>query len=191
MRLFIALPLSIEIRTALAGISGGIAGTRWVEPESMHITLRFVGEVGRGEADDLHTELAAIRFPEFDVSLRGIGTFERRGHLRMLWAGLEDGHTVSALRDRVEAAAVRAGFQPEPRKYKPHVTLCRFKSNAMPDIGPYLEMNNAFSTPPFTVDRFNLYQSRLGRSGARYEILNEYPLEQLVYYGNDAVAFAD
>ncbi len=188
MRLFIALPLPNDIRSALAQICGGIAGTRWVEPENFHITMRFIGEAGRGEADDLHTELSAIRFPEFDLALRGIGTFERRSHVHMLWAGLDLAQPVIELHDRIEAAAVRAGFKREQRKFKPHVTLCRFKSYNMPDLGPYLEMNNAFSTPEFTLDHFNLYQSRLGHGGARYEILSEYPLEQMVYYGEDAAS---
>lgn len=191
MRIFVALPLPGNIRNELAKICGGIAGTRWIAPENFHITLRFIGDIGRGDADDLHTELASIRFPEFDMSLRGIGTFERRGHLHMLWAGLEMAQPVIELRDRIEAAAVRAGFGRETRKFKPHITLCRFKSHSMPDIGPYLEMHNAFSTEPFTVDHFSLYQSQLGHGSAKYDVLSEYPLEQMVYYGDDAIAYAD
>ncbi len=191
MRLFVALPLPTEIRASLAGLCGGIAGTRWIEPENFHITLRFIGDVGRGEADDLHTELASVRFPEFEMALSGIGTFERRGHVHMIWAGLDRPQIIVDLRDRIEAAAVRAGFQRESRKFKPHITLCRFKSHSMPDIGPYLAMNNDFSTAAFAVDHFSLYQSRLGHGGARYEVLSQYRLEQRVYYGDDAVAFAD
>ena len=191
MRIFVALPLPREIREALAGICGGIAGTRWIEPDNFHITLRFIGEIGRGEADDLHTELASIRFPEFEISLSGIGTFERRGHVTMLWAGLAMAQPVIELRDRIEAAALRAGFQRETRKFKPHITLCRFKPHSMPDIGPYLEMHNAFSTHSFGIDHFNLYQSKLGHGSAKYDVLTEYPLDPIVYYGEDAIAFAD
>jgi len=191
MRLFVALPLPNAVRTALAEICGGIAGARWIEPENFHITMRFVGDAARAEADDLHTELSAIRFPEFEIALRGIGMFERRGHVHMLWADLDMAEPVVELHDRIEVAALRAGFQREQRKFKPHITLCRFKSNSMPDIGSYLEMNNAFSTPSFTINRFNLYQSQLGHGGARYDILSEYPLEQLVYYGAEAVGFVD
>ena len=187
MRIFVAVPLPGDIRTALSGLCGGIAGTRWIEPDNMHITLRFAGEISRAEAEDLHLELATIRFPEFEIGLSGIGTFERRGHVHMLWVGFEFAQTLIELRDRVEAAAVRSGLSPNPRKFKPHITLCRFKSYSMPDIGPYLEMNNAFSTPPFLVDRFTLYQSRLGHGGARYEVLHEYPLTQTVLYGEEAV----
>lgn len=182
MRLFVALPLPAEIRDALAQICGGIAGTRWVEPQYMHLTLRFAGELDRGQADDLHMELAAIRYPEFDLALRGIGAFERRGHVTMLWAGIDEPRTLIGLRDRVEAAAVRAGLEPEPRKFTPHITLCRFKPNTMPEIGPYLEMHNAFSTPAFSLREFSLYQSHLGHGGARYEQLHDYPLQELVYY---------
>ena len=191
MRVFVAVPLPTHIRAALAHLAGGIAGIRWIDSENMHITLRFAGEINRAEVDDLHLELADIRFPEFEIGLRGIGTFEHRGHVRMLWAGFDDPSTLIALRDRVEAAAVRSGLQPDSRKYKPHITLCRFKPNSMPDIGPYLEMNNTFSTPPFPVEQIALFRSHLGNGGARYEILNAYPLEQAVLYGEDAAAFAD
>lgn len=188
MRLFIALPLPNAVRSALAQICGGVAGTRWIEPENFHITMRFVGNVGRGEVDDLHTELSAIRFPEFEIALRGIGLFERRSHVHMLWAGIDMGESVIELHDRIETAVLRAGLPREPRKFKPHITLCRFKPQSMPDIGPFLEMNNAFSTPPFTIGQFNLYQSQLGHGGARYDVLSEYPLEQMVYYGEEAAA---
>lgn len=191
MRLFIALPLPGEIRNSLAQICGGIAGTRWIEPENFHITLRFIGDIGRGEADDLHTELASIRFPEFEIALKGIGMFERRGHVHMLWSGIDQAQPIIELRDRIEAAAQRAGFPRETRKYKPHITLCRFKPQSMPDIGSYLEMHNTFSTPSFPVEQFNLYLSRLGNGSAKYDVLSEYPLEQMVYYGEDALAYAE
>lgn len=191
MRLFVALPLPSGIRNELAQICGGIAGTRWIEPENFHITLRFIGDMGRGAADDLHTELASIRFPEFEISLRGIGTFERRGHMHMLWSGIDMAQPVIELRERIEAAALRAGFAREQRKFKPHIALCRFKPHSMPDVGPYLEMHNAFSTSSFTLDRFNLYQSQLGHGSAKYDVMSEYSLDQMVYYGEDAIAFAD
>lgn len=191
MRIFVALPLPKDIRLALVRLCGGIAGTRWVEPNNFHITLRFCGDANRHSTDDFHLELSAVRFPEFELALRGIGIFERRGHIHMLWAGLDAPQSVNELRDRIEAAAVRSGFQPESRKFTPHITLCRFKPHSMPDVGSYLEMNNAFSTDTFTIDRFNLYQSRLGHGGARYEVLSEYALNQRVYYGDDALNFAD
>ncbi|NQW01052.1 MAG: RNA 2',3'-cyclic phosphodiesterase [Rhodospirillales bacterium] len=191
MRIFVALPLPKEVRQDLAGICGGIAGTRWIEPENFHLTLRFIGEIGRGQADDLHTELTSIRFPEIECRLSGIGTFERRGHVTMLWAGLDHPQAVIALHDRIEAAARRAGFPCEARKFKPHVTLSRFRPHSMPVIGPYLEMHNAFSSRAFVFDRFNLYQSRLGHGSAIYDVLSEYPLDQKVYYGKEALADAD
>src|SRR3546814_10299786 len=63
LRLFIALPLPEDIRGRLAGICNGVPGARWVAPENMHLTLRFIGEVGHGEADDIDAALSTMRVP--------------------------------------------------------------------------------------------------------------------------------
>jgi len=179
MRLFVALGLPVEIRESLALLRGGIAGARWVDAESLHLTLRFIGDADGGQLRDLDAELSAIRGYGFDLMLSGLGTFERRQRIHMLWAGLEASPALLDLRERVEAASVRAGFGPEGRKYKPHVTLARFKQGSGPEIGAYLTANNRFSEGPFSVESFTLYRSYLGHGGARYEVVQEYPLESV------------
>ena len=177
MRLFIALGLPAEIRESLAMLRGGIAGARWLDPENMHLTLRFIGDADGGQLRDLDAELSAIRLWSFELMLSELGTFERRQRIHMLWAGIETSPVLLDLRERVEAASVRAGFGPEGRKYKPHVTLARFKNGSGPEIGAYLTTNNHFSEGPFSVERFTLFRSHLGHDGARYEVVRDYQLE--------------
>ena len=79
------------------------------------------------------------------------------------------------LKAKVEKAALRAGFKPEGRKFKPHVTLARFRGQQL-DLRDYFSANGAFSTTPFSVKAVTLFESHLGRGGAHYLALQHYPL---------------
>ena len=76
IRLFVALGLPDALRDELSMLSGGIPGARWVPDENYHVTLRFIGEVPGWQAQEVDDALAAIRAPGFDLTLRGIGTFQ-------------------------------------------------------------------------------------------------------------------
>lgn len=176
MRLFVAIPIPDILRQRLLAISTGVRGARWVRPEGMHITLFFAGETDREQARDLDTELEAISLPPFELSCRGLGYFERGTRINAVWAGIEANDTLTYLHNRVETAAVKAGFERENRKYKPHITLARLKGGRADDVGPWIETHDHLSAPPFTVDRFTLYRSHLAREGAMYEPMVNYAL---------------
>lgn len=176
MRLFVGLDLPADIRRDLAVICAGVHGARWVAPENFHITLRFIGEADRHQAADLDAMLADIQVPAFDIAFRGIGSFGSRGRLRAVWAGLESSGALVHLHDKVERCAMRAGFQPEERKFKPHVTLARFKGVPEMAAASFVNHHAGFVTPPFTVSRFVLFESILGGEGAHYIPMQTYPL---------------
>ncbi len=176
-RLFVGIPLPEPVSSMLAGLNGGLPGARWVTEENLHITLRFIGEVGREDAEDLHRLLERVHAPAFELTVTGIGCFETRGKIHTLWAGVARADRLNFLQDRVEATVVRAGYEPERRKFKPHITLARFRNGSGERIGSFLKGNNALAIGPFQVDRFTLFRSFLGREGAHYEALADYPLE--------------
>lgn len=176
MRLFVGLELPDDIRRDLAAISAGVQGTRWVAPENFHITLRFIGETDRHQAADLDDALADILAPDFDLKLRGVGSFGSRGRLRALWAGVEPSAALAHLQGKVERACMRVGFPPEERKFKPHVTLARFKGLPEMSAAAFLNTHAGFTAPAFTVDRFVLFESHLGGEGAHYVPIGTYPL---------------
>ncbi|MBT6095762.1 MAG: RNA 2',3'-cyclic phosphodiesterase [Rhodospirillaceae bacterium] len=176
MRLFVGIALPADIRLALSSLCSGLAGARWVKPENMHMTLRFIGEADSGMAADLDTELSDIHVPAFDLRLTGIGNFSKRSRLRALWAGVETSAALIHLQHKVEQAAVRAGFPPEGRKFTPHVTLARFKGQHV-KLGEYLEANGVFSSAPFPIEAVTLFESHLGHGGSHYVALNEYLLQ--------------
>ena len=110
MRLFVGLALPKDIRDRLRMLSGGLAGARWVKPENLHLSLRFIGEVPGGEERDIFEALRGIEAPAFDLMLSGLGSFERRGRVHAVWAGVEKSDGLSHLQSKVAAALVRTGF---------------------------------------------------------------------------------
>ena len=79
IRLFVALGLPDTLCDELSALAGGIPGARWVPEENYHLTLRFIGEVPKWQAQEVDEALAGIRAPGFDLTLRGVGTFEKNG----------------------------------------------------------------------------------------------------------------
>ncbi len=176
-RLFVGIPFPEDVRAALAGLCAGLPGAKWVAPENAHLSLRFIGEVGKDDADDIHHALERISAPAFDLVIAGIGCFQTGRKVRVLWAGIEKEPLLLRLQEKVESAVVRAGFEPERRKFKAHVTLARFRNGAPDRVGAFIENHNRFGAGPFHVDHFTLYRSHLGNAGPHYEALAEYPLE--------------
>ncbi len=178
MRLFVGIPLPEASRQALTGLCSGLPGARWVAPENMHITLRFIGEVPGAEAEDVDAALAAIRQPAFTLRLAGIDNFASRAKVRSLWAGFAPSAVLVRLRDKVESAIVRAGYDPEGRKFTPHVTIARFKKTPPARVGAFIEDVVGFPMEPFAVRHFTLFESILGRQGAHHRAVAEYPLDE-------------
>ena len=176
MRLFVAVPLPLEVRERLAGLCAGLPRARWVGPRNMHITLRFIGEVDRVAAEDADAALAQVRHQAFDLGFAGVGHFGSGRRVRSVWAGVKGSDALVHLRHKVESALVRAGHDPEQRKFHPHVTLARLKNTPAARVGDYAAAHGGFSVPPFRLERFTLFESRRGNERMHYEALADYPL---------------
>ena len=178
MRLFVGIAFPDDIRARLAMLQSGISGARWIKPESLHLTLRFIGEVDGGQARDIDAALDAVKAPPFALTFSGLGCFDRKGRVHTIWAGTGKSEPLMRLQAKAETALVRSGLAPEGRKFLPHAALARMKNGLAHShkIGAYLEANNLFAAGPFEVGRFVLFRSHLGGAGAHYEALAEYPL---------------
>lgn len=176
MRLFVAITLPDDLRSRLAELSSGLPGARWVEPENLHITLRFIGEVQGNEAEDIDAALSSVRSRPFPVTLAGMGDFGDERRLRSLWIRVEPNEALERLQAKVEQAVRRAGQPPEKRKFKPHVTLARFKSHPGGKLETYFAERALFRAPPFEVTSFTLYSSFLSGQGPIYSAEAVYPL---------------
>ena len=174
-RLFVAIRPPAPIRAILIGAMGGISGARWQSEDQLHLTLRFIGEVDRHRAGDIHAALGAVHHPPFEAVLNGIGAFERRGQAETVWAGVGPQVPLKSLHNKVDAALTRVGVAPDQRAFLPHVTLARLKRSSGP-VGNLLEQSGGLASPPFTIDHFGLFESTLTPDGAVYSIVERYPL---------------
>lgn len=167
-RLFIAIELPGEMRETLSSFCCDLPGIRWVPPEQIHLTLRFLGDVQPKEMARLKEALAAIVFAPFPLTVRGVGHFPSHGHPRVLWIGLEDSPPLLELQGRVEAAVTGVGIVPEERSFSPHITIARIKENASAAVALFEAKHRPCGFPPFTVNDFILFSSVLNPKGATH-----------------------
>lgn len=176
IRLFAALAVPDEIVAGLVRRQDGVPGARWREPDQLHITLRFFGEVSEPVACDLDAELSRLRGQPLDLALSGAGSFGEGREVRAIWAGVERSQALDVLAGRCEAAARRAGLKPEGRPYLPHLTLAYLHRADEAKVSAWIQGHNLLRSPAFRVDRFGLYSSWTSSHGSRYELEREYAL---------------
>jgi 2'-5' RNA ligase len=176
LRLFVALELPEDIRESAADLAAGLPDARWVAPESLHITLRFIGEVDEHVAEDVDAELIGVRAHPMTLSLSGLGCFESRDRVRAVWARVMAGDDLAQLQRSIEQAVRRAGLAPNAHKFIPHVTLTRLRNVPVDLVAPYLAHFGGFRTEPFEVSHFTLFRSHMGHGGSHYEALAHYDL---------------
>ncbi len=178
-RFFIALPIGRNVveklanvstslpATGAAGPAARVAGWRWVPPESMHLTLAFLGQVAEGRVGEA---MGALRngsegMPALDLAATGIGAFPNQNHARVLWAGVTgDLRRLRELQGALTTALNKEGFALDDRAYHPHITLARSRS-----AGPVPDgMDRTQSFGSWLANEVVLYESRLEPAGARY-----------------------
>jgi 2'-5' RNA ligase len=180
MRVFIAVDLPNELRTEFVELERQLRPltdtARWVAPESIHITLKFIGEVPEKRADDIDAALTGLTWKPFTITVRGVGFFPGNRSPRVLWAGME-APTMQKLAEELDQRMERLGFDKEKRAFRPHITLARARDSRLDSAlvtaaSEYAERE--FGS--FTVDRIFLFKSTLNPAGAIHERLKEYPL---------------
>ena len=180
MRVFIAIDVPVEIRERLAVIQDKVRvstdSARWVAPEAIHVTLKFIGEIPEKRREDIDLALRGLTWKHIRVSVNGVGFFPGTRSARVFWAGLEAA-SIEGLAEDIDARLERAGFEPERRKFRPHLTLARAKIGHFDKVmvdsaAPFAETD--FGT--FTVDRIFLFESTLKSGGSVYTKLKEYRL---------------
>ncbi len=176
--LFVGLALPKEVRDRLAALQSGVPGARWTAPENFHLSLYFIGEVEKGQAEDIHHALSGICAPEFPLIISGVGTFGNAKKVRTLWAGVRHSQVLWRIQKKVKSSVARAGGASKGRKFSPHVTLAYLKEPHPYRLEDFLRNHEPFLAAPFPVRNFFLYRSHPGRSGAHYEALREYPLSE-------------
>ena len=175
MRLFTAIPLPQSIKDRLIGLCSGVPGAKWADPDQMHVTLRFIGDVDGLAAGDIAVALEDVRGKPFELALATIGHFGTGHRLRTLWVGVSPSPALDILQGRVDHAVSAATGLAEKRKFHAHVTLGRFKRTA-PHLGDYLAVHEPFHAGPVSVNEFVLFSSHLGSERAIHTVEARYPL---------------
>ena len=194
MRLFVALDLGEEIRERIHQVMEQMRplapAVRWVSAESLHVTLKFIGEVPDASVNEVETALGQISGTEFNVSFRGCGFFPTAKSARVFWVGIEAGQELGKLAADIELALEPLGIEREKRGFNPHLTLARLAgSSGAPRREREDRPNGNFAAvqkhlaemaaPEFgtmTASEFFLYRSQLSREGSRYSKLVRFPL---------------
>jgi 2'-5' RNA ligase len=184
-RSFFAIELSAEIATGVRRIQGELQerarGVRWVRPEGIHLTLKFLGEVepDRIEAIVHKAEETIQGIGPFTVEIRGGGGFPSAKNPRVIWIGVEN-HSgmLKQLQARVEAGMEELGFPQERRGYTPHLTVGRLRSGKGSNtVGQALDAIRASELGTMEVREIILFRSHLKPTGAEYTRLSSFPLE--------------
>ena len=178
IRAFLALPLPDPVLSALRVQQFLLPLPRQVEPDSFHLTLVFLGEVQDHLLESAHDHFTATRIAPFDIALRGLGLFGgSKPHAA--WAGVAHSEPLTRLQAKLDHAARSARIRTESRRFTPHVTLGRFATPAPDDVirlERAIAQGMGFSTDPWQVDHFDLYESRQTAKGPRYDLLYRYTL---------------
>lgn len=178
IRLFVALPVPAGAAARLLGVRTGIPGARWIEPASMHLTLRFLGEVGGDVAADVAEALAEADADPVPVRISGHHVFRRGSMPRAIVALAELTPELGRLKRKVDRLLDPVAPEPQRRRFLPHVTLARMQRGARDARLPgFLESAADAERPSWTADSFVLYSSRLGGEGASYAAEETYPLD--------------
>lgn len=173
-RLFVAIKPPPPMRNALLAAMGGVVHARWQTAEQLHLTLRFIGEVDRHQAEDVAAILGSVHHPGFSLALDDVGQFDRKGRMDTLWVGVSPQEPIKQLHNKIDRALQRIGIAPDTRSFLPHITIARFGRSAG-DVGGFME---SAAIPPITTEitEFCLYESALGTEGSIYSIIARYPL---------------
>ena len=177
MKLFTAIKLPPRLTQQIIDVQRGVSGARWSEPEKLHITTAYYGQVDDDHAEALDFELARHPLPSFELQLEGAGHF---GHMEphAIWLGVKDSPALLRLHAHCKAAARRAGVQMEKRKYQPHVTLAYLRpATPIERVIAFEKRLSRFNCAPFIIDEMLLFSSHHKEKATNlYRVEASYPM---------------
>jgi len=184
MRTFVAVDLDPTVKSSLleliSRLSREEADVRWMKKQGMHITLKFLGEVPETKIPNIINSIrsACDSLNKFQISFKGTGFFpSQSGFPRVLWAGIDQSHDLSTLHQRIEDELGKLDFSSEKRRFYPHLTLGRVKSNrSMAAVLEVLDDHRETNFGSMQVERTTLFKSTLKPAGAEYNVLSEIQL---------------
>jgi 2'-5' RNA ligase len=194
MRIFIGIDLDSEVRARIERFVEGVQefapDARWARPESLHITLKFIGEQTPQQIEGITQRLGQIEGSAFEIHCTGYGFFPTAKAQRVFWGGIESGPQLAELAGRIDAAVAALGIPREDRPYSPHLTLARAggrsgspkwrkgdgPSTTFAALEKRLAAMGEIDFGAMPAHEFILYQSQLSPGGSKYTKLQRFPL---------------
>lgn len=197
MRIFIGIDLDPDVRGRISrfleGVQGFAPDARWMHPESLHITLKFIGEQSPEQVAAINERLRSVEGSAFEIRVGGYGFFPTAKAPRVFWIGIQSGTQLGELAERIDMATAELGIPREDRAFSPHLTLARAgagrksgspkrqKSDGPNATFAVLEKRLAamgeLDFGAMTAREFILYQSQLSPGGSKYTKLQRFPLQ--------------
>ena len=189
VRSFIAIELPDELKLELTQLEarlklGKQPWVKWVDPYSIHLTLKFLGSIAADRIGEITRamEAAARGIPPFHLEVKDLGVFPNLRRAQVAWVGIGgEVDKLSQLQQRIESNLVPLGFAPESRAFTPHLTLARVRDQASLDERQkfgQLIVSTRFEAGTIEVDAVNLMRSQLTREGAIYSRISSVRLKK-------------
>ena len=190
VRSFIAIELSDELKTGLFRLQAqlktvNIPWVKWVNPDSVHLTLKFLGNVAIDRTDEITGAIEATTrgISPFVLQVKAPGVFPNLRRVQVVWVGIGgEVDKLNRLQQQIESNLAQLGFAPEPRSFTPHLTLARLSNRASPDerqrFGQLIADTRFEESFAIKVDAINLIKSQLTREGAIHRRISSVELKR-------------
>jgi 2'-5' RNA ligase len=181
MRVFVALEIPSAVREHFAALLKSLRAvsprTRWVRPENLHVTLKFIGEVPETKLAAIRNGLAGVRSEQpVMLDFRGLGFFPNEKHPRVFWAGINASANLKTLAGGIDMATEKLGIPVEKRHFSPHLTLARFEPPRLPEkLRAAIQENAERDFGSLRTSQFHLIESKLKPTGAEYTTVESFP----------------
>ncbi len=190
IRSFIAIELPNRLRLELGQLEaqlklGKQPWVKWVNPDSIHLTLKFLGNIASDRTGEITRamEAAAQGIPSFHLEVKDLGVFPNLKRVQVVWVGISgEVDKLGEFQQRLESNLAHLGFAPESRPFTPHLTLARLRNQASLDERQrfgQLIAETRFDAGSIKVDAINLMRSQLTREGAIYSRISSVRLKNL------------
>jgi 2'-5' RNA ligase len=185
VRLFVALEIPTEVRDEFAALINELRAAdssfsknraRWVRPENLHVTLKFIGHVDNGKLDAIRGALAEVRFDSpAELRFRGLGFFPNAKRPRVFWAGVETSPNLAPLAAEIDTRLKKLGILSETKEFAPHLTLARFDPPGISEgLSAVAQVNVAREFGAARTGEFHLFESKTRPTGAEYTRLSSF-----------------
>lgn len=176
MRCFIAVELDPRLAGILGELANGLShveGLKAASPQNMHLTLKFLGDVGEVDVDALSGELSKLEFKKFAYAASGVGAFPSRNKPKVIWAGVSEGADRMVLMQKaLDERLEKLGFERDDR-FHPHITLARVKQDPGPGkLEWFFNKYGGSAFGEYIAEKASLYESRLASGGPQYRLLS-------------------